>query len=74
MEDYTVQQKNDGPVFYVLRMPDNDSGTIILANVETGALTLVRGIEALAQNFEFDSLVDDLDDEEDDEPEPGSTL
>ena len=63
MEDYIVQQKGTEDTFYVLRMPEQDGGIVLLAKTETGTMHVVRGIEAFTQHFEFHSLVDEDDDE-----------
>ena len=69
MEDYTVQKKDDGSVYYVLEMAEGMDDPILLANVETGQIVIVKGWEAFAAGYVFDAVIDDDEDDDDEEEE-----
>jgi len=77
MEDYTVQKKDDGSVYYVLEMAEEMEDPVVLANIETGQIVIVKGLEAFSAGYVFDGIIDDDeddDDEEEDEPSDQQSL
>ncbi len=56
MESYTITHKQTETVHYVLKMAQNTSDFILLANVETGELRTTT-LQALTAEFEFNDLL-----------------
>lgn len=68
MEDFIVEKKGTEDLFYVIRLPDQLNGVVILADYVNGDFSAIS-MQQFVQEYAFSDLLENMDDDDEDDSE-----